>query len=226
MTETCAARQGDFDEVRWYKVPGSAVLLNGESVSSYWSQKGRFIVVPDSLTDAGSLVRHEMLHAILNNAGHPRAYFLNSCAGIVLCSESCAENSERWTAPTPFSVVPAQTLSVEAFPRIEPTEPDGDQWFTLRVVAHNTSQAPVLVDVMPWTSFGYTVQLIGKGGRSSSVSVGDSSMLYFAPNETKNWLFEWRIDSVFSKYTLQRGDSQFAGAFGQHQTAPLSWTIP
>jgi hypothetical protein len=226
MTEACAGRERDFADVRWYRVPGSAVMLNGEPVSSYWSREGRFIVVPDSLADAGSLVRHEMLHDILDNAGHPRDGFLDSCAGIVSCYEGCADDARPWTAPAAFSILTSEVLSLEASPQLEPKERDGDQWFTLKVDAHNATGGSILVNASPWIGFGYTAQLMGKGGRSSSFPIADSSMLYFAPNETKHWLFEWRIADAFTKYTLERGDYQFVGGFGGHWTPPMSFTIP
>jgi len=68
---------------------GDAVSLKGMDAAGYWSLGGSRIVLTECIVDDGSAVRHEMLHAILQVGGHPRAQFLGACAALVDCEGSC-----------------------------------------------------------------------------------------------------------------------------------------
>src|SRR3954468_22975224 len=62
LTEECSGRTGDLNRIRWYVVPSAQHLrINGLPADGYW--RGDTIVLADSAKLAGSLVRHEMLHA-------------------------------------------------------------------------------------------------------------------------------------------------------------------
>ena len=90
MTQSCSGLSGDLSAVTWFMVPGvSTVLLNGKTVEGYWSLAGNRIVIAGAGRLAGGIVRHEMLHALMKAAGHPRAKFLGECGGVVYCTEAC-----------------------------------------------------------------------------------------------------------------------------------------
>jgi len=81
-TEACAQLAGDFDQVHWYVVPGVTTFETdiGEKVG-LWSRDGNIvsITVAGDYADTELVVRHEMLHAILNRGGHPEEYFVTRC---------------------------------------------------------------------------------------------------------------------------------------------------
>jgi hypothetical protein len=90
MTESCSGRSGSLASVKWDFVPGTDLLkLNGATVTSYWTAASNSIVLAEGVRLDGSIVRHEMLHALTRASGHPRADFLERCGGVVNCSTQC-----------------------------------------------------------------------------------------------------------------------------------------
>ena len=81
-TEACSGRQGDASRIEWFVVPGQAVFETdeGEKVG-LWSRSGEGtrIVLAGNYTGNELVIRHEMLHALLNHEGHPREYFVSRC---------------------------------------------------------------------------------------------------------------------------------------------------
>lgn len=87
MTDACSGACGDFSAVSWYHVPGYGFKSDGQLVSGLWESRDNRIVIADTSLDDGSVVRHEMLHALVRGGGHPRAQFLGGCAALVACAE-------------------------------------------------------------------------------------------------------------------------------------------
>ncbi|MBX6331057.1 MAG: hypothetical protein IRY91_04335, partial [Gemmatimonadaceae bacterium] len=105
VTEQCAGRTGDFAAVHWYVIPGvSDFKVGGESYNGYWWLGGNRIVLAGGSVDDGSLVRHEMLHAIIGHDGHPHAYFVTRCGGVVVCAVEC--RTEAGSPPTGSPAAP------------------------------------------------------------------------------------------------------------------------
>ncbi len=81
-TEACAGLAGALQEVRWYTVPNSRVFPTaaGPEVGR-WSRGGNGIeiVIAGAYLDDEMVVRHEMLHALLDQSGHPAEYFVDRC---------------------------------------------------------------------------------------------------------------------------------------------------
>lgn len=91
MVEACSGHRGVFDDVQWYRA--SIVELQereGNGTLAYWEERGNRIVLSDNIVDFGRGVRHEMLHALVRQHGHPRELFAGRCAGVVQCEEQCA----------------------------------------------------------------------------------------------------------------------------------------
>ena len=212
MVESCSGLNGSLSDLTWYQVPGSATVDYGsDEVSAYWSAAGNRIVVAGDATDAGDIVRHEMLHALLRKRGHPREYFLARCGGVVSCASSCV--SDAGPAPS----VDASTEQVgsdrlQLFVSVIPEHPsstiDGGV-FTLEVSATNTSPNPVLVNfgsVVLSHSFFYT--LVGPlgGGLSGSAPILDSSVKYFLAGETKRQYFDFVLGAFLGGRTMPPGD--------------------
>ncbi len=81
-TEACAGRTGRLAEIDWYVVPGVAQFSNdGAPQVGRWSRSGsdsRIVLAGDFAGDE-LVVRHEMLHALLDRGDHPSRYFAARC---------------------------------------------------------------------------------------------------------------------------------------------------
>lgn len=81
-TEACAGVSGDIDQVAWYIVPDAETFdsKSGPKVG-LWSHSGEGvrIVLAGNYVDNELVVRHEMLHALLDREGHPAEYFETRC---------------------------------------------------------------------------------------------------------------------------------------------------
>jgi hypothetical protein len=80
-TEACAGRQGRMEDVNFYAVdaPTGAIELNGEMAHAWWVREGNRIYLPANALGEEWLVRHEMLHALLQRGTHPNNAFVNEC---------------------------------------------------------------------------------------------------------------------------------------------------
>src|SRR4029079_6990738 len=87
LVQECAGRTGRMRSVDWYVVPGD--LDADGSVEAYWSPGGNRIVLTSRKQMDGTIVRHEILHALLRGGGHTRHAFLERCGGVVLCNQAC-----------------------------------------------------------------------------------------------------------------------------------------
>ncbi len=81
-TEACAGESSDFHRIEWYVIPDVRTFPTaaGEKVG-LWSHSsdGMRIILAGDYADNELVVRHEMLHALLDRNGHPAEYFQNRC---------------------------------------------------------------------------------------------------------------------------------------------------
>ncbi|MDZ4863120.1 MAG: hypothetical protein SGJ01_06695 [Gemmatimonadota bacterium] len=81
-TEACAGESSDFQRIEWYVVPDVRTFPTtaGEKVG-LWSHSsdGMRIILAGDYADNELVVRHEMLHALLDRNGHPAEYFQERC---------------------------------------------------------------------------------------------------------------------------------------------------
>jgi predicted small lipoprotein YifL len=81
-TEACAGRQGHFEDISWFVVPDVSQFMTPQGAEvGRWSQgrDGTRIVIAGLYLDSELVVRHEMLHALLDREGHPPEYFVVRC---------------------------------------------------------------------------------------------------------------------------------------------------
>jgi hypothetical protein len=81
-TERCSGLQARFDEIQWYVVPGVGTFATqaGPKVGMWEKSSGAAIVViAGRFRDHEMVVRHEMLHHLLDREGHPSEYFVDRC---------------------------------------------------------------------------------------------------------------------------------------------------
>ena len=72
-TEECSGLQGDMSQVTFYAVdsPSGAISLGNEVAHGWWMRRGNRIYLPANALGEEWLVRHEMLHALLQRGSHP-----------------------------------------------------------------------------------------------------------------------------------------------------------
>ncbi|HXI19732.1 MAG TPA: hypothetical protein VNH46_01525 [Gemmatimonadales bacterium] len=81
-TETCSGLAGHFDRIEWYVVPGAQSFETDLGLKvGLWihSSDGVRIVIAGDYVGSELVVRHEMLHALLDREGHPAEYFQDRC---------------------------------------------------------------------------------------------------------------------------------------------------
>jgi hypothetical protein len=85
MVESCSGLSGSLANIQWYSTTSLLWDPNDhdEAIAGYWSLASNRIVLYTNDTIAGGVVRHEMLHALVRSAGHPRWAFLQACGGVV-----------------------------------------------------------------------------------------------------------------------------------------------
>ena len=215
LTESCAGVQRDFSRIRWYVVPGATTIsVSGGEYHGAWYSQGNRIVLAERAQMSGQLVRHEMLHALIARAGHPREYYRSRCGGIVVCHGECADE-----------VGPEPEIARSA-PRMLPTEleiglevvPVGEGvtgqsgWVAVMVTATNPHPGPRVVRIADSPTaaasaptFGYELVRGGGGTWGGSYEFVADSLVPFAPGQTRRRLFDvwlpgpdWEVRGLFS----------------------------
>ena len=81
-TEACSGRTGNLAAVQFYVVPGVETFetRDGPQVG-VWIGEGTShrIVIAGNYQGHEMVVRHELLHTLLRQTGHPEEYFVSRC---------------------------------------------------------------------------------------------------------------------------------------------------
>jgi hypothetical protein len=80
-TVACSGKTGKMTDVNFYAVdaPGGGIELAGEMAHAWWVREGNRIYLPANALGEEWLVRHEMLHALLQRGSHPANVFVSAC---------------------------------------------------------------------------------------------------------------------------------------------------
>jgi hypothetical protein len=222
MTEACSGEAGDFTAVHWYHISGNEFTWQGDLAGGLWLSSGDRIVLADSGVESGPVVRHEMLHALLRTRGHARDQFLGRCASMVECHEACVRDAGRWLAPGRYTLLSPDSFVVSQQITLLPHEADGARWLTVEVSAQNpTSRAVLVATPQDWgipRGFAFDVRPKGQAGLSIEQPAHDSSRIYFAPKETKRWLYEFRVTSFLDGSHVPSGLIRLHTAYARHWT--------
>jgi hypothetical protein len=234
MTRACSGRTGALSSVQWYVVPRAhLIFLDGQAADGYWSAGSNRIVLAGAAQMDGAIVRHEMLHALIQHPGHARGEYLERCGGVVSCWEGCVK--EAGPAPAPPADVPrvlpsALDISVE----VNPSTPSGGQWdgyFSLTVRAHNPSTHPIVIILQPPgasapdMSFAYRINLPHGSALADSDLVNDLAIAYFAANETKQRVFDFFVSNRAPLNVLSPGSYVFQAGYGGNWSIPQQLTV-
>ena len=232
MTEACSGLRGSLADVNWYVVPNAAYIPgNSRELGGEWYEQGNRIIVASGDEFDGSLVRHEMLHA-LTRANHTRLQFLERCGGVVVCVDACIKDSGP--PPTPPAGTPhVSPGQVDVDVDIEPATPSGGTfggYFTIVVTAHNPATHAVVVDLLPSDDDGPSETFtfsVRSGLESSGYSdrAYDAEVTYFGPGETKRDVFDLHLAGDPAHGGLAAGTYTANGAYGAHGSAPKTFTL-
>jgi hypothetical protein len=223
MTQACSGLTGSLGAVTWYRT--HEVLHDvqtGEVLTGYWSSAGNKIVLMTDAVRDGGTVRHEMLHALVRQAGHPRAQFLGKCAGIVPCNGACIREAGPYPTP-PESPIPVPGDQIDLIVNVAPNNPtpgvDGG-FFMITVTAH--SRSTHWASVIPASgdttrTFSFDVRDASTSGGITSEEIAlDPSQRIFAPGETKKQVFDFVIgDDPFANQLLA-GNYMVRGGFAHY----------
>jgi hypothetical protein len=77
-TEACSGRTGDFDRLRWSVIDGHSFSCSSGECAGHWRTNHHIFLAGDWVMDE-MVVRHEMLHDILDRTGHPDPPFGDGC---------------------------------------------------------------------------------------------------------------------------------------------------
>ncbi|HZI29997.1 MAG TPA: hypothetical protein VFD64_17630 [Gemmatimonadaceae bacterium] len=114
VLESCSGRREPFDAVKWFQT--GELAIRGEAALGAWFSTGNRIALLGEDTFFGPLVRHEMLHAIIQNGDHPSEYFESRCGDVVACGRDCP-SAKVPSMPTRLSAADVE-LDVQVFPRL------------------------------------------------------------------------------------------------------------
>lgn len=81
-TEACSGISGHVENVQWYVVPGVETFSTdqGDKVGMWLrADRGSIIVVAGNYADHEMVVRHEILHSLIGQSGHPADLFVQRC---------------------------------------------------------------------------------------------------------------------------------------------------
>jgi hypothetical protein len=243
MVESCSGLTGSLDNIQWYSTLGDLRDPNDNdaTIAGYWSLAGNRVVLTTSDTIAGGVVRHEMLHALLRSAGHPRSAFLQACGGVVFCGQLCVQDAGPPASP-PAGTPTVSPSELEVTSVVSPDAPSslidgGLATFTISV--HNPFTHGVIVSLPSGSgsvpvSYGYAMRESAGGGVTSGDFAFDTGITYFAAGETKRDVIDFFvIPPDFPSYVgppglgasgiaLPPGTYSFQGDFGGKAAAALT----
>lgn len=81
--EECSGRTGRSKAVAVFSVPGDFITLSGSPVIAYWSSRSNTIYIAAFYVASDPVLRHEILHALLQSGSHPDMYFADRCGALV-----------------------------------------------------------------------------------------------------------------------------------------------
>lgn len=215
MVESCSGITRSINTVDFYVVGDTKEipLGNGDQVSAYWSPAGNLIVLAEDYRLNGAVVRHEMLHAILRQTGHPRKAFIGQCAGVTTCGPGCLSDAGPATV-SPGGATRVQpnhiVVEIEVTPEVPRASVD-DGLFSITVLARNPSQHAVFVE-WPAATFSLSLQRSGSAGGFLGGAPTYLESFLFAPGETKRNVYDFRMNPPSPSYP--QGDYLMRGGYG------------
>ena len=195
VVESCSGRSAPFEAVSWFKVPVGELLVRDKTAAGAWFVFRNRIAIANAWTTIGSLVRHEMLHAILETGGHPEGYFRGRCGDVVACSDDCQPPSRLDDA------VALSPHVFEAEAALYPARPSLTAYggrMTVVVTMRNPTDRNAYFE-FGWQqdtrcAVGYMISSVADPRRSdiecSWFEASNDGRTWFRPGETRRMVFE------------------------------------
>ncbi|MHB1329520.1 MAG: hypothetical protein ACYC2K_15085 [Gemmatimonadales bacterium] len=81
-TQQCSGLNGQIDEIQWFVVPGVETFETSAGAKvGMWEKTGGVarITIAGNYARHEMVIRHEMLHHLLDREGHPGEFFTDRC---------------------------------------------------------------------------------------------------------------------------------------------------
>ena len=233
MTESCSGLSGDMSAVHFYAVPEPLVAVGDSSYAGYWRQKGNRIALAEPYVTDGAVVRHEMLHQLLQRGDHPRPDFVDRCGGIVSFGGGRHEEASALLAgPVPSSPVLATSdFQIELTLSPQPVRlgaPDSG-WVTATVLVTNPRNVPVWVriprpsDYLLGFTLGVDVLGLDVDGWLRPFGTGRYSadtLMAFGARETKRQAVDVKLDASLRQWRARARFNDDTSAWQEIVLAP------
>lgn len=221
LTEQCSGHSGDFASVQWFVVHRPTIDIGDEASDGSWYRDGNRIVVAQPYVLDGGLVRHEMLHALLQDGSHPLDQFTARCGGIVDYGDALHRAPAfGQIAPDASSpVIDGSTLLISGQVTPDPVSiglPDS-AWVSAAVSVTNPLGVAVWVRIARIDSlnpygrtFGFEIIRPDSVIDLRGATFFADSLMPFGPHETKTQVFDrqisrqlgtWRLGTSFNSDT-------------------------
>jgi hypothetical protein len=215
MAKSCSGLSRDVSSVRWFSESADE-LRPGDgtgSIAGEWNAANNAIVLVNGAQSTPSIVRHEMLHALLVVSGHPADKFGRDCAGFVNCDGSCA--SELPARP-PVDALSARVASssLEITQRLVPAQidfaKDPDGWFALVVEVRNPKPYAVTVQLQSFPGRPDIAATMGFAAtRTGQQEYVNGNTLQLLAGETQRVVFDLKAKD----FVTQNGNARIRGFF-------------
>lgn len=204
MTEACSGLSADRSAVQWYVMPRQSIFsVDGRIYEAIWFNAPDRIVLGENARTDAALVRHEMLHVLLQRAGHPREAFLGSCGDIVQCVGECeTEAGGRTPPPADAPVLTPQEVGarLDLWPPSPAASIDSGA-AALVVSITNPRSVGAWVQLTPRQSgspvsdtFGVNVTFTGSAADLLLTSATEAATRYpLGANETRRWVWDGQL---------------------------------
>jgi hypothetical protein len=82
--ESCSGRQAPISRISWYWTPDQPYFTyQGVDYDGYWFRYRHQIVLGRDHVQDSAVVRHEMLHDLLDRGDHPAEFFVDRCGSLM-----------------------------------------------------------------------------------------------------------------------------------------------
>lgn len=208
MTQSCAGHARPMGLVTFYVVPRLSIDDGNTRYAGYWFRDGNRIVLAQPYATDGAVVRHEMLHALLQRGDHQRVDFVDHCGGIVDFGDGLhEERAELLAPPGPTSPVLAPSeFKIDLVLAPEPvalTSPDSG-WLSATVIVTNPRDEPVWARIEHTgnDSIGPTlgVTVDGVSRRATRIRYSVDTLVAFGPREVKRQVLDIKLDAPLTRW--------------------------
>lgn len=191
LTQQCSGLRSDLSEVRWYTVPGSRTVPGHDEAAGIYIRGSAQVVLAEGQERNGFLVRHEMLHALRRNGGHPRDLFLEQCGGVVSCGDVCQEEAgptPSWDLSVPSATPSEVAVEVAVVPDVVSLGGGSRGCVTIVATVASARASAVTLDIRRGSGFSWWVE--GLGGGSGGGPVLRDSLIVIKPSGSWSYVFD------------------------------------